>query len=393
MRVLHKASLVVLLNDFSSKEPIRTASILCNGRHAPYSIKRSGHYAFANLQPNKYNIKIICPGYKNMSFSENLRENETKLVTLNLSYAVNNPKIVNLCRFQVTSKQDGKIIKNKKLTLKLKNKLNFIKLIKNIEPNSYNVFLNMEMNKFLMVQKFQYIKREKTYEMLFTGYDNDNKCYVLENPFDEKIEKGGFFRPIWELETDSKGRVIIPIIDFFMKDESVRFELQCEDLKTKRTIKINMPVDDEKVSYADFDFADPDETFAEDEFTDEDWVDEEEELTNEEADETANDEDIGEDTTDDELIDEDEESNKDESVDDTDDEEPAEGASDDDITDDEGINAENESDPLDNETDDNEPADDETESDEEPNVEESTDQENVINNDELDENETIGEEE
>lgn len=107
MRIIHRASMVFLLKDVYSRTPVTNAVILCNGKQNPYTRKDSGHYVFSNLSPGKYDIYINCTGYNDLNLTVDLKENQTQIMDLNLSYAPNNLNISRVTRFNITCKKDG----------------------------------------------------------------------------------------------------------------------------------------------------------------------------------------------------------------------------------------------------------------------------------------------
>ena len=63
MRTLCKASLVFLITDMYTKDPINNAIVLCDGKQLKYTRKKSGHYVFVDLYPKKYRIDVLCKGF------------------------------------------------------------------------------------------------------------------------------------------------------------------------------------------------------------------------------------------------------------------------------------------------------------------------------------------
>ena len=251
MRVIYKAALVFLLKDVYSKVPITTAVILCNGKQNPYTRKNDGYYVFSNLYPEDYNISIICSGHTDLNFAVTLKENETKVMTFDMPYTVDNPNLKNLTRFEITFFEHKKPVANTDITLKLKNEASFLKLVEPLEAGSVEIKLNIdEMLLGIIGQKYIYKVKRKEHEIYFLSYDQEKKCYLLKDPLSEKLEKGGKFYPVWNLKTDGIGRLTMPLIGQFMKDDAIKFECMTGDLKASVSFEVNGEHQSGKVFYA-----------------------------------------------------------------------------------------------------------------------------------------------
>ena len=251
MRLIYEASLVFLLTDIYTKQPITNAVILCNGKQNPYTRKNSGHYVFSNLYPGEYEISIMCKGYTDINMTVTLRENETQIVVMQLPYTVDNPLLSNLTRFEITVMQDKEPLKHTEVLLKLKNELAFLKLIEPIESGVEDIMLNAGMTSGLLNQKYIYKIKRKEHELFLWGYDQDKKCYILKDPIEEKVDVDGKFMPFWKVKTDGRGRVVFPFLSQFMKDDIVQFELKTEDAKAN--VKANVAGEEQsgKIFYLD----------------------------------------------------------------------------------------------------------------------------------------------
>ncbi len=173
MRVIHKASLVILLKDIYSKMPVTSAVILCNGKQNPYTRKKDGHYVFSNLYPGEYEISVDCKGYNSLNFSITLEENKTKEIISDLSYQADNQNIMNVSRLEITCKRYKKNLENKQMVLRLKNELSFLKLIENAESGSDELKLNVDMNFSLLGQKYIYEFEKQKIPLFFWRYNQD----------------------------------------------------------------------------------------------------------------------------------------------------------------------------------------------------------------------------
>lgn len=231
MRLIHEAALVFLLTDIYTKLPITNAVILCNGKQNPYTRKKAGHYVFSNLYPGNYDVNIMCRGYTDINMSVTLRENETQIIVTDIPYTVDNPLLSNLTRFEITVAQDKEALKDKEVLLKLKNEIGFLKLVEPIEAESDDIKLNASMSSGLINQRYIYKKGRKEHELFLWGYDQDKSCYILKEPVKEKINVDGTFIPYWKVKTDSKGRLVLPFLSQFMKDDIIKFELEADGAK------------------------------------------------------------------------------------------------------------------------------------------------------------------
>lgn len=252
MRIIHKASLVFLLKDVYSKNPITNAVILCNGKQNPYTRKSDGHYVFSNLYPGNYDIEISCKGYAGINFSVNLKENETQILNFNMSYTADNSALTYITRFDMNITHLKQKLISSNITLKLKNEASFLKMIEPAEQGSSEIKLNLDdMVNGIMGQQYLYTVNKKNYELCILGYDKEKKCYTLEEPLAEKLEPEGKFYPVWHLKTDSAGRLIMPIIDQFMKDDTLVFELTTEELRGKASFDVKGLHQSGQALYAD----------------------------------------------------------------------------------------------------------------------------------------------
>ena len=254
MRIIHKASFVFLLKDVYSKLPITTAVILCGGKQNPYTRKKDGHYVFSNLYPGTYEISITCKGYNSLNFSATLKENETKEMIFDLSYSAENQNITNLSRLDITCKRLKKPIANSDIKLKLKNELKFMKLLEKVETGGDKFKLNIDMNANLLGQKYIYEVNKKRYELFFWSFEQESGSYVLKDYAPEQIEPGGKFYAVWDLKTDNKGRLIMPLVTQFMKDNILNFELISGDAKAKLEVDVSGKHDTGDIFYLDANF-------------------------------------------------------------------------------------------------------------------------------------------
>ena len=254
MRVIHKASLAFLLKDIYSKMPVSNAVILCNGKQNPYTHKKSGHYVFSNLYPGEYEISISCKGYNSLNFPVVLRENETKEIVSDLSYSVDNQDMMRTTRIEAVCRHGKKILKNSGVRLKLKNELSFLKLIEPTEQNSDVLKLSVDMITGLLGQNYIYELKKENREIFFWSYDQEKKAYISRDFQATKLEPGGKFYVVWDVKTDSKGRLIMPIMPQFMKESVLKFELTSGEVRSNIEINILGKENSGQAIYADANF-------------------------------------------------------------------------------------------------------------------------------------------
>lgn len=252
MRLLHRASLVFLLNDIYSKSPITTAVILCNGKQNPYTRKDDGHYVFSNLYPGNYIINISCVGYVPIELKINLKENETIVMPITMAYSVNNNAMQKLTRFNLYIEHETKPLKNEKVMLRLCNELNFLKLTEPIAAKSDAMKLNLEdFTPGILGQSYVYKVGGENYEFNITGYEKEKKCYILRDFVQKEVQTDGKFYAVWHLNTDHQGRIMIPYMSQFMQEQTVSFECTFNDLQGTAEIDISGKEQSCEMFYAD----------------------------------------------------------------------------------------------------------------------------------------------
>ena len=254
MRILYKASLVFLLKDIYSKLPVTHAVILCNGKQNPYTRKKEGHYVFSNLYPGNYDIEIDCKGYNSLRFSIDIRENETKEIITDLSYAPDNQNITNLTRLEINCIQKKKLLKDIPVTLKLKNELTFLKLLEPVKSGTDKLKLNVDMITHLLCQKYVYEVGKKSYPLFLWSYDQENKVYILKDNVNEEIKPEGKFYAVWDVRTDYKGKIIMPLMNQFMKSDVLDFECLSEGIKSNISVDVNGKYDSGEIIYTEANF-------------------------------------------------------------------------------------------------------------------------------------------
>jgi hypothetical protein len=263
-----------MLTDIGSKMPITDAVILCNGKQNPYIRKDEGYYIFADLCPGHYKIEIFCSGYVNTDLECELKAGQSHSFVFDLPYNSVNPSLVGTPRFEFLVKKDGKSIKNKNILVILKNPVKLLKVIQKAKQGDQMIFLNINDDPLLFPQRYIFTHKGKDekkelenkpeqndnkkneenglndensgntenknrknikQKIFIVGFDKDSGTYALHKPIKESMPIGGSFMPYWELKTDHKGKVILPLMGRFIKDSKVNFELQLDDEKKHLT--------------------------------------------------------------------------------------------------------------------------------------------------------------
>ena len=228
LRVLYKASLVVLLTDMFSKTPITDAVILCNGKQNPYVRKKDGYYVFSNLYPVKYEVSIKCKGYDDILINVEVKENETVVLKKQLNCATDNEALKNCESFEFTVFEDETLIPNKEVNIRLEEKLEFIKLTKPAEKGSNELYLNIPMSYDYMPQEYDYMFKRRAHNLYITGYDDKKKCFLLKDPLEKELEVDGLFKPVWRIKTDNQGKIALPLMEQYMKNDIINFSFRSE---------------------------------------------------------------------------------------------------------------------------------------------------------------------
>ena len=300
MKIIHNASLIILVIDIFKKIPIDEVEILCNGIQHPYLKKDSGYFIFCNLQQGDYKIEIFSPGFIKKEINCTLNFGECKKIISEMSFKSNNPNISKLPRIELLIKDRDKneILANQDTEIIMKNPVSFLKLINNSKKSSMEIILNVENIHSLHFQNYIYEftdnspndeknsedennkdeekdddestsdekdkssddepndldndkedsqkgksskknnENDKVFEKLFfLGYDIKYNAYILLNELKKDLKVGGQFFPFWNLSSDDKGKVIIPIFPKFMNRSFFKIEINVNGVS--RIIKID----------------------------------------------------------------------------------------------------------------------------------------------------------
>ncbi|BED92691.1 MAG: hypothetical protein RsTaC01_0530 [Candidatus Paraimprobicoccus trichonymphae] len=226
MRLLHRTNLAILLINAFSKQIIRNATIFLNENFFDFVIKDDGYCVFYDLEPSEYKINIICPGFKDKEIKIETEENGIVIIKQKIFYSIDSPFLRDSLKFEFHTKN----LKNQKIILEQENNLNFLKLANPIEKDSREVFMNIqELDTKLLYQDYIYFLNEVKTKLPFDGYDIIKNCYLLKEPAQNKIESGGKFKILWDLETDNLGKTVLPYSNFFMKRKNLVFCLKIDE--------------------------------------------------------------------------------------------------------------------------------------------------------------------
>lgn len=246
------ASLVIMIKDIYSKAPINDAVILCNGKQNPYTRKKEGYYVFSNLYPGAYEVNISRRGYVDLNFTVELRENQTQIIYTNMPYSVNNENLIRMTRFEISVYENKTPLKNTDVELKLGNPAKFLKLIEKSDAGSDEVKLNIEeMNPEIIGREYSYDLDKNSTNISLWGYDAEKKCYTLKEPLESELNPGGNFYPLWKLKTDNNGKITMPLIEQFMKDNILKFECKTNESSASASVDVTGKHESGEVFYLD----------------------------------------------------------------------------------------------------------------------------------------------
>ena len=293
MRVIHNASLIILIIDILKKAPITDAVILLNGIQNPYLRKDTGYCIFCDLQPGEYNIEIFYSGFIKKEFKFILKLGECKKLIFEMPFKSNNHRLLNLPRieFLIRDKNKKEIMTNQDVRITMKTPINFLKLVNNAKKGSMEIVLNFENNPSFIFQNYIYesithsnldnkndkdknkskdegedndekengkkndvskgedndkevknIEKENSNskifeELFFLGYDFQYNAYILLNELKNDLKIGGNFYPFWNLSSDKQGKVIVPIFSKFMNKSF--FDVEVKVNNVSKVVKVD----------------------------------------------------------------------------------------------------------------------------------------------------------
>ena len=156
MRLLYSASFVIMLVDILTKQPIKEAIILCNGKQNPYVTKDEGYYVFCNLYPGDYEISIYASGYVSKTFSSSLEFGESKEFILEMSFESTNDRLLNVPRIEFSVFKNNLLVKESEVKITLKTYMKTIKLIQKIKSGEQEIILNIPEDNSFILQNYIY---------------------------------------------------------------------------------------------------------------------------------------------------------------------------------------------------------------------------------------------
>lgn len=245
MKIINKASVVFLVLDDYTKDPLSDAEITCNGVHIPYAKKTDGYYVFLNMDPGNYQFEVSLKGFLPVSYEVELTDVQPMQIVATMQYTQDNIKALGYKRLIFTAKTKGKPVKNKAVRVRLDTKVPFLRVIEPMPKGSNLVMVNSDYNKRLLFQQYSYDKKPNL-NIFFVGYDHEKQAFRTRDPFKTRTIEGGLLNPVWNYMTDEHGSFMIPVNPLFIQKEQVDFTVSIE----KKNISIVATLS-ERVSYID----------------------------------------------------------------------------------------------------------------------------------------------
>lgn len=238
MKELSKASVIFHVMDDYFKTPITNAMLKCSDDSAEYIKKNDGYYVFLNLQRRTYNFTITCAGYNDVNYEVELKDNEPVEIRLSMQASMGDISRMNIDKIVFNLYNDGSLVINKDLIIRLDTKVSFLKVIDPISRGSSLIGINYDYNKNLLFQEYYYDKALDT-SLFIVSYDWGKNKYKTREPYQFKANPGGYLRPIWRVKTDKNGRVVLPINAFFINEKNAEFTIICDDLEATVSSEIS----------------------------------------------------------------------------------------------------------------------------------------------------------
>ncbi len=76
----------------------------------------------------------------------------------------------------------------------------------------------------------------------------------MKDNLENALEPGGKFYAVWDLKTDSSGRLVMPLMTSFMKDDILEFEIIWDNTKSNIKVDVQGKHDTGEVFYIDAKF-------------------------------------------------------------------------------------------------------------------------------------------
>ena len=228
MRLLYSASFVIMLVDILTKQPIKEAIILCNGKQNPYVTKDAGYYVFCNLYPGDYEISIYASGYVSKTFSSSLEFGESKEFILEMSFESTNDRLLNIPRIEFLVFKDNLLVKESEVKITLKTHVKTIKLIQKIKSGEQEIILNIPEDNSFILQNFIY-HLDNVQEI--SNSNGDEKEEKDDDELDNEDEEDE--NEDEESEEDENGGEDAENLDQDIEDENEKSEKNSEDAENE----------------------------------------------------------------------------------------------------------------------------------------------------------------
>ena len=236
MRILNRASVAFFIVNDYTKSAVTNAEIKCNGSCVAYCNKRDGYYVFLNLEKGTYKFDIACKGFISESYEIKVSDTQQERVVVCLKYSAENYDLYNTKKVIFNIKDNGKLIENADVRVRLETKASFLRLIDPIEKNSNIININSEFDKRLLYQDYMYDKRPNMIISL-VEYDHVNKVYKSLKKYKSQVAEDGYLHPFWNFKTDKFGRATLPLNTIFFTQTQVEFMVTI--LKKKYTVTVS----------------------------------------------------------------------------------------------------------------------------------------------------------
>lgn len=238
MRVINKASVVFLVLDDYTKEPLTGVTIKCNGELIPYVKKNDGYNVFINMSPGKYRFELFKRGFISMAYEAEVTEVQPVQFVVPMKYSMDNLSANALSKIVFTIKKDGAALTDCNVKIRLNTKVPCLRLIEPIPKGKNTAVINSDYNKRFLYQEYNYDKKS-TVDVFFTGYDPEKQVYLTKEFYKSKVPEGGLLRPVWRFITSGRGEFILPINRMFISDGETEFAVSVGDKTVTKKIDVN----------------------------------------------------------------------------------------------------------------------------------------------------------
>lgn len=224
MKTITKASVIFYLLDEINKRPISDAIITCKGHSFASIRKDDGNYVFTDIAKGEYVFIIQKPGFLSKEYQVSISDVQPVMTAVTMQFSLDNPVISNMKKIIFTLKNGDKIVPSKEVSLKVDIRNPYLRVIEPVIKGSYLMKLNSDFDPRLLYQEYRYDQKTNI-SIFFSGYDHENKAYILSTTYKSKIPESGLLNPIWSFKTDSKGRFLFIINPVFMLKDKIEATL------------------------------------------------------------------------------------------------------------------------------------------------------------------------